>query len=105
MTFAPSARGTAAADQGAVPDAVPAPPVPELVQVMLVTAWLSDAFPPTSMVAWMVVKVGEDVGVSIVSVGSVASNVTSRESVDVFPGSSNTVTVIVFKPACRGMQP
>jgi hypothetical protein len=73
MTLFPGVSATDATLQLVVPLAVPEAPVAAFVHVTVVTPTLSDAVPPRGTVAEAVGYVGEDVGVAIVQVGTVAS--------------------------------
>ena len=89
MTLSPLDKDILETVQLAVPVAVPFPPLLLLHATLLIPLELSDALPPRFIVLVVVVYVELDVGLDMVTVGTVVSSVIVAFAVlDTFPAAS-----------------
>jgi hypothetical protein len=102
MALSPATSAIGATVQEVVPVTTPTAPFAALTQVTVATPTLSEAVPPSAIDAADVRKFGSAVGLVIVTVGTVASNVTARTDVAVLPAVSVAVTVMVLRPLVSG---
>jgi hypothetical protein len=100
ITLSPLDKDILEIVQLAVPVAVPFPPLLLLHATLLIPLELSDALPPRLIVLVVVVYVELDVGLDIVTVGTVVSRVMVAFAVlETFPAASLYHTYIVLLPS------
>jgi hypothetical protein len=100
MTLSPVDKDILETVQLAVPVAVPFPPLLLLHVTLLIPLTLSDALPPRLMALFVDVYVELDVGLDIVTVGTVVSRVIVALAVpDTFPAASLYQAYIVLLPS------